>query len=741
MTIPAVTRQVLPGLRREPLASYLAGLGLIRVIGEQADPAMTAAWAPDGLVISTTVSEIAEWLADEYVPTPVLSPWNNGSGFGLKDKVPLRALEAVLAHPSPRMALLREAIPVAREVASKARDKGWITDGGTGGDKGRVVREFRNRCPEAVLLWIDAAVVLGGEDTFFPPLLGTGGNDGRLDFSTNFHQRLLDVIGATGQEQARSAAQAGDLLRGTQAEQLTNAAVGQFDPAGAGGPGSSRFGAAESLVNPWEYVLLVEGALLFAASTVRRNQHNKDVRQRRAAIPFTVDPSSDGSDSGAAGEESRGEVWAPVWAHEFTLSEIRQLFAEARASWKGRPARRAVDFYSATRALGVSRGIDQFTRYGLQRRNGLAFAAVPLDRIAVHEKAEIRLAADLEDWVSWVSAGEKSSAIHAALRRFEAAHLEYARDGGSSRLGRMLAALTTLEQAVGRNGRTRDTMPTRRPPSARGYLDVLASEECAELRVAVGLASCATLAGADPAAGPSRTMRQILLPVDPRAPGTRARERGEWRDAPVVAGFGLRPLPQVLADVLIWRSGTAPAERDPERTFRGTPAFRRGIRVPVADLHALASGALDMQVVDLWLQACLALDWRGVQHRWPGAGGVVPVATLGLLHPLAEGLAARASDGDEPRLALRPDWAARLAAGQVRAVHEEAVARLRQAGWAAVPAPPEETLPDGVLIAAALVPRCHGADSVFRELVSSVRQPDESRTAESAELTDSEEMS
>ena len=31
----------------------------------------------------------------------------------------------------------------------------------------------------------------------FPPLLGTGGNDGRLDFSTNFHQWLLDVIGAS----------------------------------------------------------------------------------------------------------------------------------------------------------------------------------------------------------------------------------------------------------------------------------------------------------------------------------------------------------------------------------------------------------------------------------------------------------------------------------------------------------------------------------------------------------------
>jgi CRISPR-associated protein Csx17 len=91
MTSPALARHVLPGLRPEPLASYLAGLGLIRMIGEQADPAATAAWTPGGLVIGTTVPDIAAWLVDEYVPTPVLSPWNNGSGFGLKDKEPLRA--------------------------------------------------------------------------------------------------------------------------------------------------------------------------------------------------------------------------------------------------------------------------------------------------------------------------------------------------------------------------------------------------------------------------------------------------------------------------------------------------------------------------------------------------------------------------------------------------------------------------------------------------------------------------
>jgi len=729
VTALAITRHACPGLRPEPLASYLAGLGLIRVLGEQADPEATAAWAPDGLVINTAVPDLAAWLAGEYVPTPVLSPWNSGSGFGLKDKEPLRALEAVLAHPSLRLAPLREAILVAREVVSKARARGWITDGATGGDKGRVVLEFRNRCPDAVLPWIDAAVVLAGDDTFFPPLLGTGGNDGRLDFSTNFHQRLRDVIGISDSDHARSLAMARDLINGTEHEQLAGAAIGQFDPARAGGPGSSRFGAAESLVNPWGYVLFVEGALLFAASATRRNQHAAG----RAAMPFTVSGSPDGSASGTASEESRGEVWTPLWSQDCTLPEIRQLFAEARSSWRGRPARRAADFYAATRTLGVARGVTAFTRFGLQRRNGLAFAAVPLDHIDVRERAEVRLAAEVEDWANRFGGSDMSAAVGGSARRFQKAHLAYARDGGPHRLAVLLAALTSLEQAVGRSGRAKENAPVPYAPPAGKFLVALAEDEYTdspEFRVAVGLASCQTRQGADPSQVPARTMRQLLLPIDP---GDRSQPNGRWRDSPVIPGFGSRPLPDMLAGVLVWRCRTAADEPGSER-FRGVPAFRSGIRVPASDLHRFASGELDEQKLDLLFRACLALSWRNVGHEWSPAAPRVPVPTLGVLQPLADGLRpgtglrrgvglpSVAGEGEEAELALNPGWAARLAAGRAAQVHEEARARLRQAGWDAVPVPP--VLPDGTRIAAALVPRCLRPGTVLSAIATKIKTPD-----------------
>jgi CRISPR-associated protein Csx17 len=695
-----MTRHVLPGLRPEPLGAYLAGLGLVRVLGEQADPAATASWASDALVVETTVDDIAAWLADAYVPTPVLSPWNGGSGFGVKDKEPKRRIAELLSHPSPRLAAFRDAISVAGQVAEAAMIHGW--------DKGRCVQELRNRCPDALLPWIDATVVLADRQASFPPLLGTGGNDGRLDFSTNFHERLLEVLDVTAKGRVRSAACARDLMTGTEFERLASGPVGQFDPVLAGGQGSSPFGAADSLVNPWEYVLLVEGALLFASGTVRRHQHDA----ARAARPFTVSFSADGSESGAAGEESRGEIWAPLWSRPLTLSEICQLFGEARASWRGRPAQRAVDFYAATRTLGVARGIGEFVRYGLQRRNGLAFVAVPLDRVRVREELapSVRLVAGVEDWASRARAVDASAAVGGALRLYDQAHLAFARDGKPDSLRDLLAALTSLELAVGRSGRARDKVSVNRPPNARDFLNELVrAEPSPELRVAIGIASRAAQVGS----GVARTMRQILLPVDPP---DQAHPRGRWRDSPLVPGFGLRPLPHLLADVLAWRSRTA-ADEPSADAFRGvptfcrTPAFRYGIDVPARDLHTFARGQLDEAALGVWLRACLALDWRGVDHRWLAPGPVTLIPTLGLLHPLAAGLSI-AGDTTAPKLAMGPDWAVRLAAGQVRSVHDDAVRRIRQAGWDAVPAL-ETPADDGTRLAAALVPRCHRASALM----------------------------
>ncbi|MBX6722395.1 MAG: type I-U CRISPR-associated protein Csx17, partial [Dactylosporangium sp.] len=592
----------------------------------------------------------------------------------------------------------------AHQAAARYRGGSW--------NNADVAREFRNRCPDAALPWIDAATVLADNEIFYPPLLGTGGNDGRFDFAGNLHQHLVRLLDPSPVATKRRLALVRDLLSGAQSEPLTPAAVGQFDPAAAGGRNSSPFGAADSLVNPWAYVLMVEGALMFAATAARRNLHGAG----RAAIPFTVAQSPEGSPSGAD-EASRGELWAPLWERPLTYPEIRHIFGEARAAWRGRPVQQAVEFYAATRTLGVARGIDAFVRYGIHQRNGQAHVAVPIERVRVRNRPAVALAARIEGWVKQARRGDASTTIGQAARRYDAAYLEFAKTGEPVALGRLLATVTELEMAVGRSGRARETVRVRVPPNAQRFLDVLCAAESPELRLAVGLASCRTLRGATPA----RTMRQILLPVDPGRP------RPEWRPTPIVAGFGVRPLERVLTDVLIWRARTGVDEQpgqDGDRPVRGVRTFRSGIPVPAADLHAWAQQRLDDDLVLMWLKACLALDWRGVRHTWTEQPAVeLPLPLLGMLHALANGVVSRQDGGDErsgPVLGLQPDWPVRLAAGKLADVHAEAGRRLSLAGITVADAASDTALRqlDGARVAAALVPRCAQASGVLTRYLS-----------------------
>ncbi len=233
---------------------------------------------------------------------------------------------------------------------------------------------------------------------------------------------------------------------------------------------------------------------------------------------------------GSAGEAdpASGDACAFVFAEQDSAGHVRWVTAgQLPAAW---PQSSSPE---GSAAALTSRGVNEFVRYGLQQRNGLAFVAVPLDRVQVVDQPDVRLAARIEDWVSWIPRGKASRAMGAALRQFDAAHLRYARDGGALPLRDLLAAMTSLEQTVGRSERARDHIPVRKAPGAAEFLRVLADEQCAELRIAVGLASCATRLGH--ARLSSRTMRQILLPLDPGDPTDRAHRDGRWRDAAVPA--------------------------------------------------------------------------------------------------------------------------------------------------------------------------------------------------------------
>src|SRR3546814_12078404 len=84
-------------------------------------------------------------------------------------------------------------------------------------------------------------------------------------------QRVLDVMDAeTGRPRSESTGWLRASLFGEAEPGLIKNAIGQFAPGQAGGPNASTGFEADSTMNPWSFILMIEGALLFAAATVRR---------------------------------------------------------------------------------------------------------------------------------------------------------------------------------------------------------------------------------------------------------------------------------------------------------------------------------------------------------------------------------------------------------------------------------------------------------------------------------------
>ena len=77
----------LTGCSPTPLAHYLKALGILRLVAEQADPLVRGAWRDEAFIIATKLSadELTDFFLTKYQPTPLVSPWNRGSGF-LSDK-------------------------------------------------------------------------------------------------------------------------------------------------------------------------------------------------------------------------------------------------------------------------------------------------------------------------------------------------------------------------------------------------------------------------------------------------------------------------------------------------------------------------------------------------------------------------------------------------------------------------------------------------------------------------------
>lgn len=702
----------LGGCRPEPLASYLKALGVLRLVAGQVDPTVTGRWDGDRFVLGTTLAwdDLVTFFLDAYVPTPVVSPWNSGSGFRREGKANLEVLE----HSSgPRFEPYRRTIAVARALLQRQRELGWK-------NRPTVVAACRSELPDEALPWVDAAIVLTGDGFKCPPLLGSGGNDGHLDFSDNFQQRVIDAldVGTHAPAAARRRAWLEDALTGTSRAPVLEASPGQFDPGGAGGSNSSALGKARTLVNPWDFVLLIEGTMLFASGASRRLGAGA---RGMAAMPFMVRAIPAGYASAAAGEGARGELWAPLWSGPAGVQELARLFGEGRAEWRGRRAGSALDLARAAVSLGVDRGIRSFSRYSFVERFGKSYQAVPAGRTTVTVRPEVVPLGDLDAWVERVRrATNPPASVSSALRSFDQATFDLVHAGGGPAVLRVLAAAAAMELAVCRATGFREgkssILPIRGLSAARWVPALLSgsADATAETRLAIALSSARDVDSSD------RIVSSVRLLVRPIS---RIEKGLGFTDAPIVAGLGARQTTDVLAEAHARRmlGATTDAHRNSEGASElpGVDSgWQRSCPAALADVARLARGEIDERLFADALSGVLLLDWY---TPWRGQLASVETSLLDPAMCVLGPFFAPTPPG-QPRLSPEATWVAQLMHGRTADVISAALRRLRIAGLDPIPLDATRlaaAAPSGPRLAAALLcPLGAGARQAFLDAVA-----------------------
>jgi len=615
----------LDGCAPVPLAHYLKALGILRLVAEQLDPEVRGWWEGERFLLAShgDEDELLAFFLDRYAPSAMVAPWNKGSGFFYANDPGLSPIEASTA---PRLARLREGIGAARRQldAMTAADQRVraIKDETKNRSIGKAQREllknsedYRKRLAESERqfkqiktnlmpdlrrewrgshrAWMDAALVLDESGVArFPALLGTGGNDGRLDFTNNYLQRLGALFDVSAPE-APARPEAAEALReamfgATARSRSAGVWAGQFDPGGGG--------------NVWDFVLMLEGAVVFTAASTRRMQQGPS----RAAAPFAISGHAAGYASASESDDSaRGEQWMPLWSQPMTFAELHRLLAEGRAQLDARNVTEPLDLARAVARLGVARGIHAFQRYGYIERNGQSNLAVPIGRFVVPDHAAPALAC-FDDLDAWLPRLRREARRKEAPARFTQAERRLAdalfgltqHPGEAVRWQSVLLRLSDIE-ALQVHGVGINAGPI---PRLRAQWALVADDGSAELRLALAFA----LQCADTRAAKRDGVRRHWLTLKKgrfRTSGTGSAQRLAPETDRVMQGrSGMDDVLALLSRRLI------EAAAHGERRLPLEPGF--GIAASRHDLARLIAGEVDLDRCLSLARALMALDGR-----------------------------------------------------------------------------------------------------------------------------------
>jgi CRISPR-associated protein Csx17 len=566
------------------------------------------------------------------------------------------------------------------------------------GTKERLIADLRARWGAEGQQWADAAVALDERNKKgfeFTSLFGSGGNDGRMEFTKNFRHHLDSLFDlASGAPRDDAGAKLRAAVCGGPTTLLTRKAVGQFFPGRAGGTnmGAGFFGGAG--VNSWEFVLMLEGAVALVAGMSRRGE----VGRARVSSPFWVEAAAAGFGSASEREGApRGEQWLPLWSQPLRYPELVELIREGRAQVGRQQTTRASDLVRATARLGLARGIDSLQRFAYLQRNGQSNLAVFTGRFHVRSRSHQELVDDVAPWidtlVQYAKQGKENNvpaSLGAVARRTQDALFAVCRREATPIDWRdLLVTLGEAEFALLRSGKN----PARRPlPSLSvGWIDAVDDSTRAgrhKLRLALAFASQHWPVETEKGELRIReSIRRHFMPVDDRGRFA-LDERGRAQLGPEQVCVGRDLVADAIAVVArrcIWaRSSKTERERAPRLPLQAIP----GCEATLEEVGAWIRGEVpDHEVLDL-ARALLALDWAQFPRVPPpvqSTRGAAP-EPLHLLFRLAylpfDVPVADADGRNEVPVAVRldPEPLRRLAGGDLDGALRVAVRRLEASG-------------------------------------------------------------
>jgi CRISPR-associated protein Csx17 len=610
----------LPGLSPDSLGNYLASLGLLRVLSRKW-PSTRIAWREEVLQVVGGPPTLDD-LLDELV----------------------------------RVAGTQSHSDVSKREWTQY-DKAWsdAQKKGTKTKSGAPLALWQAEAQEAHLMLFGAHAVPHAR-VYFNPLLGSGGNAGRRDFSAGW-KRAVDALatapkagigrgkrmaagnGDTGSVPDMRRSELGAFLLGQSLTWLLEKlAAGSWFSEATKLYNSGQSPARVGQLSPWAMALACEGlALLVGGASRRLGARTRAV----GAFPFVTQPVA----PEAAGEAGRilGEIWTPIWARPMTLAEATTLFSRGRAELRGRGAVTPAAFATAIRQRGVDAGISEFRRFSLGRTtsantfeprletrfsldvgpgetNG-AFALPTLVRVTalIEQRGFPR---DRKVGQRWRFEGLRGP--------IEAALLEVAAEPQRSEA--VIALLDAIVSALDRIDRNRSFREAnvRWEPLPLEWLPTSFADEQPGVEAQLAL----SLVSAFPVAQPFATYR---FGVDWKCGSTFANFTHTERP-PARWVWGPGDLARVLGAVLARRLLDQESDADQSRLGRAPLA------ATTSQVRHWLDGDLDESLFSAWLSRLALFDWRRVpqemraliqaKHHVPRADG--GLALLGLMQPLVD---------------------------------------------------------------------------------------------------------